>query len=112
MAYSIGEVSKKTGLTVSTLRYYDKEGLIPNIKRNENGLRDFTDIDLGAIHIVACIKGSGATLKEIKQYMDMCQLGDATLVDRKAFFIEKQKDIEEQMQRLKEIQATIEHKIQ
>lgn len=38
MAYSIGEVSKKTGLTVPTLRYYDKEGLIPNVNRNENGL--------------------------------------------------------------------------
>ena len=112
MAYSIGEVSKKTGLTVPTLRYYDKEGLIPNVNRNENGLRDFSDTDLGTIHIVTCIKGAGASLKEIKQYMDMCQFGDSTLLDRKMFFIEKKKDIEEQMRRLNEILATIEHKIQ
>lgn len=112
MAYSIGEVSKKTGLTVPTLRYYDKEGLIPNVNRKENGLRDFSDTDLGTIYIVTCIKGAGASLKEIKQYMDMCQLGDSTLLDRKMFFIEKKKDIEEQMRRLNEILATIEHKIQ
>lgn len=51
-------------------------------------------------------------MKEIKQYMDMCQLGDSTLLDRKMFFIEKKKDIEEQMRRLNEILTTIEHKIQ
>lgn len=111
MSYSIGEVSKKTGLSVPTLRYYDKEGLIPNINRTENGLRDFTENDLGTIHIVTCIKGAGASLKEIKHYMDMCQMGDATLNDRKMFFEDKRKDIEEQLDRLNDILATIEHKI-
>jgi len=112
MTYSIGEVSKKTGLTVPTLRYYDKEGLIPNINRSENGLRNFTENDLGTINIVTCIKGAGASLKEIKHYMDLCQLGDSTLLDRKQFFIDKKKDIEEQMNKLNEILATIEHKIE
>lgn len=111
MTYSIGEVSKMTGLTVPTLRYYDKEGLIPNINRTENGLRNFTENDLGTINIVTCIKGAGASLKEIKHYMDMCQLGDSTLLNRKQFFIDKKKDIEEQMLKLNEILATIEYKI-
>lgn len=111
MTYSIGEVSKMTGLTVPTLRYYDKEGLIPNINRTENGLRNFTENDLGTINIVTCIKGAGASLKEIKHYMDMCQLGDSTLLNRKQFFIDKKKDIEEQMNKLNDILATIEYKI-
>lgn len=83
MSYSIGEVSKLTGLSVPTLRYYDKEGLIPNINRNENGLRDFTEQDLGTINIVTCIKGAGASIREIKEYMDLCKLGDSTLEARK-----------------------------
>jgi DNA-binding transcriptional MerR regulator len=111
MTYSIGEVSKKTGLTVPTLRYYDSEGLIPNIKRDENGLRNFTDTDLGTLHIVTCIKGAGASIKEIKSYMDLCKMGDETLEKRKLFFIEKKKDIEEQMNKLNEILKTIERKI-
>lgn len=111
MSYSIGEVSKLTGLSVPTLRYYDKEGLIPNINRNENGLRDFTEQDLGTIHIVTCIKGAGASIREIKEYMDLCQLGDSTLELRKQFFIEKKRDVEEQMQELTEIMKTVEMKI-
>ena len=111
MSYSIGEVSKLTGLSVPTLRYYDKEGLIPNINRNENGLRDFNDQDLNTIHIVTCIKGAGASIREIKEYMDLCQLGDSTLEARKQFFIEKKRDVEEQMKKLNEIIMTVEMKI-
>lgn len=111
MSYSIGEVSKLTGLSVPTLRYYDKEGLIPNINRNENGLRDFNDQDLNTIHIVTCIKGAGASIREIKEYMDLCQLGDLTLEARKQFFIEKKRDVEEQMKKLNEIMMTVEMKI-
>jgi len=111
MSYSIGEVSKLTGLSVPTLRYYDKEGLIPNINRNENGLRDFTEQDLGTIHIVTCIKGAGASIREIKEYMDLCQLGDSTLELRKQFFVEKKRDVEEQMKELNEIMKTVEMKI-
>jgi len=111
MSYTIGEVSKLTGLSVSTLRYYDKEGLIPNINRNENGLRDFTEQDLGTINIVTCIKGAGASIREIKEYMDLCKLGDSTLELRKQFFIEKKKDVEEQMRQLTEIMKTVERKI-
>lgn len=111
MSYSIGEVSKLTGLSVPTLRYYDKEGLIPNINRNENGLRDFNDQDLNTIHIVTCIKGAGASIREIKEYMDLCQLGDSTLEARKQFFIEKKRDVEEQMLELNEIMMTVEMKI-
>lgn len=111
MSYSIGEVSKLTGLSVPTLRYYDKEGLIPNINRNENGLRDFNDQDLNTIHIVTCIKGAGASIREIKEYMDLCQLGDSTLEARKQFFIEKKRDVEEQMKKLNEIMMTVEMKI-
>jgi len=111
MSYSIGEVSKLTGLSVPTLRYYDKEGLIPNINRNEKGLRDFTEQDLGTIHIVTCIKGAGASIREIKEYMDLCQLGDSTLELRKQFFVEKKRDVEEQMKELNEIMKTVEMKI-
>lgn len=111
MSYTIGEVSKLTGLSVPTLRYYDKEGLIPNINRNENGLRNFTEQDLGTINIVTCIKGAGASIREIKEYMDLCKLGDSTLEARKQFFIEKKRDVEEQMKHLSEIMKTVEMKI-
>ena len=47
MGYSIGQVAKKTGLSVHTLRYYEKEGLLPFVRKNSSGLRVFSDSDLG-----------------------------------------------------------------
>lgn len=76
MTYTIGEVSKKTGLSVATLRYYDKEGLFNNIDRAESGNRLFTDKELLTIKWIDCLKVTGMSLKDIKKYLDMNEVGD------------------------------------
>ncbi len=63
--YSIGEVAEKFGLSVPTLRYYDKEGLIPNLKKNSAGVRRFTEENLSTLQIVECVKNAGMPIKEI-----------------------------------------------
>ena len=65
--YSIGEVSKMFDLPVSTLRYYDKEGLFPNMQR-VSGIRKFSDNEIEAIRVIECLKKSGLEIKEIKQF--------------------------------------------
>ena len=82
MGYSIGQVSQKMGLTAHTLRYYEKEGLLPFVKKNGAGLRVFSDNDLGWLELIECLKGTGMTLKGIKQYIDWFQEGDSTLKQR------------------------------
>lgn len=88
--YTIGEVSKLFDLPVSTLRYYDKQGLFPNIER-VSGIRKFQDTELEALRVIECLKRSGLEIKDIKQFMDWCVEGASTYPQRKELF-EKQKE--------------------
>ena len=88
--YTIGEVSKLFDLPVSTLRYYDKQGLFPNIERI-SGIRKFQDTELEALRVIECLKRSGLEIKDIKQFMDWCVEGASTYPQRKELF-EKQKE--------------------
>ena len=93
----IGEISKKTGLSISTLRYYDKHGLLQNIDRSNGGIRKFDDKDLEALRIILCLKTSGMKISEIKQFMDWCNEGDATIDKRLNMFYEQEKNINKQI---------------
>ena len=64
MEYTIGQVAKLTGLSISTIRYYDKEGLLNGINR-KYGIRSFNDKDLNTIRVIECLKNSGMLIKEI-----------------------------------------------
>lgn len=70
MRYSIGQVAKKLGLTAHTLRYYDKEGLLPFVRKGSSGARVFEDEDVDWLIIIECLKGTGMQLKDIKKYLD------------------------------------------
>lgn len=93
----IGEMSKKTGLSISTLRYYDKHGLLQNIGRSNGGIRKFDDKDLEALRIIICLKTSGMKISEIKQFMDWCNEGEATIDKRLNMFYEQEKNINKQI---------------
>ena len=66
--YTIGQVSELYHLPVSTLRYYDKEGLFPHLEK-VSGIRKFSDAEMEALHVIECLKKSGLQIKEIKQFM-------------------------------------------
>ncbi len=80
--YSIGEAAKELNLTVYTLRYYDKEGLMPFIERTSTGTRVFKESDIEALRIIECLKSTGMPIKEIKAFIDWCSEGDSTLQQR------------------------------
>ena len=79
--YKISEVSKMFNIPVSTLRYYDKEGLFPSLKR-ESGIRLFSNQDLEALRVIECLKRSGLEIKDIKLFMDWCKEGSSTYKNR------------------------------
>lgn len=87
--YSIGQVSEMFGLPVSTLRYYDKQGLFPKMER-KSGIRKFGENELETLRMIECLKKSGLEIKEIKQFMDWCTEGASTYPLRRAMF-QKQK---------------------
>ena len=81
MSYTISEAAQKTGLPPSTIRYYDKEGLLPNIKR-KNGIRVFEDMDLRLMGLLTCLKNTGMPIKRIREYVELTSKGDDTLQER------------------------------
>ena len=81
MSYTISEAAEKTGLPPSTIRFYDKEGLLPNIKR-KNGIRVFEDMDLRLMGLLTCLKNTGMPIKRIRDYVELTSKGDETLQER------------------------------
>ena len=75
MSYTISEAAE------STIRYYDKEGLLPNIKR-KNGIRVFEDMDLRLMGLLTCLKNTGMPIKRIREYVELTSKGDDTLQER------------------------------
>ncbi len=108
--YSISEVATELNLTVYTLRYYDKEGLMPFVERSPNGTRVFKEADIGALKVIECLKSTGMPIKEIKNFIDWCSDGDSTLQQRYDMFIERKATVEAQMEELKKTMELIEHK--
>ena len=111
MNYTIKEFSEKTGITVSTLRYYDKEGLLPFVDKKANGTRVFKDSDFEGLAIINCMKSSGLPIKDIKKYMDLCIEGNSTLKERLDIFLERKEIVKKQIEELNKVMETIEHKI-
>ncbi len=97
--YTIGQMSTLFDTPVSTLRYYDKEGLFPQIKRS-SGIRRFDDSEVEAMHVIACLKKSGLEIKDIKQFMEWATEGPATYTQRKELFEKQRQALEDEMAEL------------
>jgi DNA-binding transcriptional MerR regulator len=111
MKYTISQIAEKMGVTVPTLRYYDKEGLLPFVDKKPDGTRVFKDEDFQGLEIITCMKNSGMPIKNIKNYMGLCQEGDSTLQERLEIFFERKKAVQAQLEELNKIMETINHKI-
>ena len=106
MNYTIKKVSEMTGLSIPTIRYYDKEGLLPDLQRKESGYRIFSDRDLEAIDLIGCFKESGLTIQEIRHFMSLVRQGDVTLDERLAIY---QTHIARLEEKLAAVQNALEH---
>ena len=109
MEYTIGQVAKLTGLSISTIRYYDKEGLLNGINR-KSGIRSFNDKDLNTIRVIECLKNSGMLIKEIRDFMKLCEEGDSSLNERHNFFLDQEKKVQDQIKSLNQTLKLIKFK--
>ena len=100
--YTIGQVSKMFGLPVSTLRYYDKEGLFPDMERS-SGIRRFGQRELEALRVIECLKKSGMEIKDIRQFMEWCAQGSSTYPQRRAMFIRQKESVEAEIARMNRV---------
>ncbi len=90
MIYSIGQVSEMLNISISTLRYYDKKGILPLLDRTKGNIRVFNETDIECLKIIECLKNTGMELKDIRHFFELCEQGDVTLKERYELF-ERQK---------------------
>lgn len=102
MTYTIGEVAKRFSLSISALRYYDKEGLFPEMERT-SGIRRFSEREIEALKIIECLKKSGLTIKDIRQFMQWCKEGKATYDNRQQLFARQKQKVEEELKRMQQV---------
>ncbi|SHH86331.1 MerR family transcriptional regulator [Clostridium grantii] len=106
MNYSIKEVSEITGLPASTLRYYEKEKLLPGIMRNDSGIRIYTQEDLDWLSVISCLKDTDMSIKYIKKFVCLCALGDSSLEERRQLLLNHRETVQS---RIAELQHHLEH---
>ena len=107
--YTIGQVSEMFSIPVSTLRYYDREGLFPGMER-KSGIRKFSDNEIEALRVIECLKASGLEIREIKLFMEWSTKGSATYQQRKQLFETRLKKVEEEMDNLQKTMDMLKYK--
>lgn len=108
--YTIGDAAAKLGMPASTIRFYEKNGLIPNQQRASDGRRLFDEDDLEWMRFVERLKVSGMPIKEIREYIRLYTEGDSTIEERRHIVHERRAAIDAQIKELELARDFIEYK--
>ena len=110
MVYTIGEMAKRLGVPASTLRYYDKEGLLPFVERSSGGIRIFQDSYFEWLQVIGCMKKAGMSIKDIRRYIEIALQGDDTIDLRLEMFRHQREVLQRQMAELQHTMEMVEYK--
>lgn len=110
MVYTVGEMAKLLGVTASTLRYYDKEGLLPFVERSSGGIRMFRESDIEWLRVIECMKKAGMSIKYIRQYIELALKGDDTIELRLMMFRRQKEVLQHKMAEMQHTMAMVEYK--
>ena len=110
MVYTVGEMAKLLGVTASTLRYYDKEGLLPFVERSSGGIRMFRESDIEWLRVIECMKKAGMSIKDIRQYIELALKGDDTIELRLMMFRRQKEVLQQKMTEMQHTMAMVDYK--
>ena len=110
MIYTVGEMAKHLDIAASTLRYYDKEGLLPFLERSSGGMRMFKDEDLAWLEIIECLKKTGMPIKDIKHFIDCCMEGDSRIDERLSIIESQRNAVIKQMKEMQDMLDMLNYK--
>lgn len=110
MYYTVGEMAKRLGVAPSTLRYYDKEGLLPYVERSSGGIRMFKEEDFERLSMIECLKKTGLSIKQIKSFIDWCTEGDSTIEQRLELMRQQKHAVEEQIAQMQKTLGVLDYK--
>ena len=108
---TIAEVSKKYQISADTLRYYEKEGLIPYINRTEGGVRNYTQDDCARIGFVKCMRSAGLSIEVLKQYFELFARGKRTLKARRDLLAAEREKLKAHLAQLQDTLKRLDYKI-
>lgn len=104
------DICRETGMSYETLKYYCNEGLVPNVKRDRNNRRVFDERDLAWLKSLGCLKDCGMGIAQMRQYVDLCMQGAASIPQRQEMLAVKREELLAQIARLQDCIAYIDHK--
>ena len=110
MVYTVGEMAKLLEVPASTLRYYDKEGLLPFVERSSGGIRMFQESDFEWLQVINCMKKACMSIKDIRQYIQLALRGDDTIDTRLQMFQRQRQVLREQITEMQHTLRTVEYK--
>ncbi|MGL5542400.1 MAG: MerR family transcriptional regulator [Fusobacteriaceae bacterium] len=109
--YSIGEVGKITGIPTSTLRFYEKEGLLPQVQRDKNGIRSYSEEDLFWVEMIKCLRDTNMGIEDIKNIVSLSEMGEITELERKNIFLKHREKVLDEIKQLEKYIEKIDLKI-
>lgn len=107
----ISDVSEKNGLSVDTLRYYERIGLIPRISRDQSGNRIYNEKDCRWIEFIKCMRSAGLPVESLIEYVNLFQQGDSTRDSRKTILLEQRTQLAYRINELQETLEKLDYKI-
>ena len=107
----ISKVSQLTDMSVDTLRYYERVGLLPPIDRNKSGIRDYNEIDVKRIEFIKCMRKVGLPIEVLIEYFGLVQQGDQTIEARKNILLEQREKLISRMEEIQETLDLLDYKI-
>ena len=103
-------MAKILDIPASTLRYYDKEGLLPFVERSSGGIRMFRETDIEWLQVIGCMKKAGMSIRDIRRYIELAMQGDDTIETRLQMFRHQREVVTQQLAELRHTLETVEYK--
>jgi DNA-binding transcriptional MerR regulator len=111
MAYSPGEVAERIGVSIDTLRYYERIGLVDGIARTAGGQRVFSDNDVSLLSLMRCLRDSGMPIVRMREFAELIRAGDDTAAARAELLEEHDREIDAKVEQLRAEQRRVREKI-
>lgn len=108
---TIAEVVKQYGLTADTLRYYERVGLLPNVRRTSGGIRDYSQEDCRWVEYIKCMRAAGISVEALIEYVKLFHQGTSTIPERKKLLLEQREQIVARINEMNDILAKLDWKL-
>lgn len=108
--FTVKQLSDKINVSTHTIRFYDNQGLFPDVTRDANGTRIFKEENLEWIGLVLCLRNTGMSVSDIKHFIELCKIGDSTIPERYNIILDQKKKAEEDLKEMQNRLNVLNHK--